>query len=110
MATPSNGIPIPRPQPNFHPVVPLGDAFLRFLALVATAPVRSAKQIGPGAVHPDGLDVSTLRILARRWCTRAADDPRFGHAHVRALSAALNDFSDEEFQGMAQGAVLTHLS
>ncbi|MHB1194826.1 MAG: hypothetical protein ACYC6F_17505 [Longimicrobiales bacterium] len=100
---------VPAPKLSSPPTTPLDDAFFRTIALLASAPVRSASQSGEGAVNPDGLNVGMLRQLADRWCSRTLKERRYSPGDVYALALALSHFSDEEFADMARGAVVTHL-
>lgn len=110
MATPDWLLNLPAPVVTPTPTTVLDDAFFRMLALVSMAPVKPSAQEEPGAIHPDGLDVTNLRRMALRWCARARRERSFDPMEVQGLEMALEHFSDEEFIDMTRGAVLLFFS
>lgn len=107
-------IPMGGPQ-DHDPTPPTVDDHERlalavgeYIRQIATRALKLASEQQPGLLRSDGLSVTALRGLLRRWCDQDDVREEFGVDAVRGLQMALQDMHPRELGTLIQGLAQLH--
>jgi hypothetical protein len=109
MATPAEFLPPAAVPPVLNDPTPLDDAVCKVLVDLASLPLRTGTQEGPGVLRKDGLGPDMLRQLVLRWCTAMREKSVFDPEELSALEQAIADFSDAELTSFVEGAAIAYV-